>query len=164
MTPLWRLESVVPRPVDVLTHLEPDHKVNDVINVTMETSVTCSLGDSLDTRDQTRRSLPAPAPLWPAHHPMSAPCITSSALTSLYWSYYHWSHTPHVGGGGLPGGQQRCAVLVRASNVGELTPAGQEAVRCAQATLLYPKCPQSIWYMETGVPNTVHGTGDSADG
>ena len=48
--------------------------------------------------------------------------------------------------------------------MGELTPRGQEAVRCAQATLLYPKCPQSIWYMETGVPNTVHGTGDMVHG
>ena len=81
--------------------------------------------------------------------------VHKSPTTVLSQSF--WAKIPGWGGGGLPGGQQRCAVLVRASNVGELTPAGQEAVRCAQATLLYPKCPQSIWYMRTGVPNTVHG-------
>ena len=64
-------------------------------------------------------------------------------------------------------GEQQCAVLVRGSNVGELTPRGQEAVRCVQGTLLQPqdiiKCPRAVYGnwrrvhgIETGVPCTVH--------
>ena len=68
-------------------------------------------------------------------------------------------------------GQQQCAVLVRGSNVGELTPRGQEAVRCAQGTLLHArdiKCPRAVYDtwervhgIETGVPcivYTIHAT------
>ena len=42
------------------------------------------------------------------------------------------------------GGGVMCSVREggRGSNVGELTPRGQEAVRCAQATLLTPSVPK----------------------